>query len=39
MRRGIAIAFAGPLLEGGFLIPSSSSFSATALLRSTLRDE
>ena len=34
MRRGIAMALAGPLLEGGFFIPSSSSLSATALLRS-----
>ena len=34
MRRGTAMALAGPLLEGGFFIPSSSSLSATALLRS-----
>jgi hypothetical protein len=34
MRRGTATALAGPLLEGGFFIPSNSSLSATALLRS-----
>jgi hypothetical protein len=34
MRRGTAIALAGPLLEGGFFIPSRSSLSATALFRS-----
>src|SRR5262249_2536244 len=39
MRRGTAMALAGPLLEGGFFIPSRSSLSATALLRSTLREE
>src|SRR5438270_7528779 len=34
MRLGTAIALAGPLLDGGFFIPSRGSLSATALLRS-----
>src|SRR5213082_2070701 len=34
IRPEAAAALAGPLLEGGFFIPSSNSFKATALLRS-----